>query len=110
MHWASDAVFYHLFPLGAAGAPARNDFAAAPVGRLDRLHPWLDHAADLGATALLLGPVFESSAHGYDTADYFHVDRRLDAFFSRYADPEYDLWKGGRSKAGIRSGITNPAQ
>lgn len=25
---------------------------------------------------------------------------QLDAFFKKYADPEYDLWDGGRSKAG----------
>lgn len=25
---------------------------------------------------------------------------QLDAFFHRHADPQYDLWKGGRSKAG----------
>ncbi len=25
--------------------------------------------------------------------------RRLDDFFVRYADPQYDIWKGGRSKA-----------
>jgi arylsulfatase A-like enzyme len=25
---------------------------------------------------------------------------RLDAFFAKYADPQYDLWHGGRSKAG----------
>lgn len=25
--------------------------------------------------------------------------RRLDAFFAEYADPQYDIWKGGRSKA-----------
>jgi arylsulfatase A-like enzyme len=24
---------------------------------------------------------------------------RIDTFFSRYADPQYDIWKGGRSKA-----------
>ncbi|HYF37036.1 MAG TPA: sulfatase/phosphatase domain-containing protein, partial [Prosthecobacter sp.] len=24
---------------------------------------------------------------------------KLDAFFARHADPQYDLWKGGRSKA-----------
>jgi hypothetical protein len=24
---------------------------------------------------------------------------RLTAFFDRYADPKYDLWRGGRSKA-----------
>jgi glycosidase len=31
----------------------------------------------LGVNALYLGPLFESSAHGYDTADYYQVDRRL---------------------------------
>jgi arylsulfatase A-like enzyme len=25
--------------------------------------------------------------------------KRLDDFFARYADPQYDIWKGGRSKA-----------
>ena len=25
--------------------------------------------------------------------------RRLDAFFAEHADPQYDIWKGGRSKA-----------
>jgi arylsulfatase A-like enzyme len=30
--------------------------------------------------------------------------RRLDAFFASYADPQYDLWKGGRSKAKRVSG------
>ncbi len=75
--WARDAVFYHLFPLGALGAPARNDRRSPPAARLEGAQGWLDHAAALGATALQLGPVFESSAHGYDVADYWHVDRRL---------------------------------
>jgi arylsulfatase A-like enzyme len=25
--------------------------------------------------------------------------QKLDAFFTTYADPQYDIWKGGRSKA-----------
>jgi arylsulfatase A-like enzyme len=25
--------------------------------------------------------------------------RRLDAFFATYADPQYDRWKGGRTKS-----------
>ena len=76
-HWAWDAFFYHVYPLGMCGAPARNDFGAAPVPRLAQLHGWLGHLQDLGVNALYLGPVFESTAHGYDTADYYHVDRRL---------------------------------
>ncbi len=72
--WANDAVFYQIFPLGLAGT-ARNDFVSlSPPGELYR---WLDPIQELGATALYLGPVFESSVHGYDTADYYQVDRRL---------------------------------
>lgn len=75
--WASDAIFYHIYPLGLCGAPRHNDFSSAPVSRLDKLYPWLDNIQELGANAIYLGPLFESSAHGYDTADYFQVDRRL---------------------------------
>ena len=41
------------------------------------LHDWIPHLRALNVNALYLGPLFESSAHGYDTADFFHVDRRL---------------------------------
>jgi glycosidase len=75
--WALDSIFYHVYPLGLCGAPARNDFAAEPVERLDRLTEWLGHIRGLGCNALYLGPLFESTAHGYDTADYWHLDRRL---------------------------------
>ena len=75
--WAADAVFYHIYPLGFCGAPARNDFSAAPANRLDKISQWLPHIRVLGANALYLGPLFESSAHGYDTADYLTMDRRL---------------------------------
>jgi glycosidase len=76
-NWAPDSIFYHVYPLGLCGAPARNDFGAAPVERLERLTGWLEHIRALGCNALYLGPVFESTAHGYDTADYWHLDRRL---------------------------------
>jgi glycosidase len=76
-HWADDAFFYHVYPLGLTGAPPRNDFQSPPVPRLAQLGDWLPHVRDLGANALYLGPVFESTAHGYDTVDYWHVDRRL---------------------------------
>ena len=76
-HWAADAVFYHIYPLGACGAPLRNDFGSPLAPRLASLFDDLDRWQGLGVTALYLGPVFESSAHGYDTADYYRVDRRL---------------------------------
>jgi len=73
----SDSFMYHIFPLGACGAPKSNDFSSAPVPRLRQIHSWLDHIQTLGADTLFLGPVFESGSHGYDTANYYEVDRRL---------------------------------
>lgn len=76
-HWTTDSIFYHIYPLGFCDAPARNDFTSAPVPRLEKIYEWIPHLRELGINALYLGPLFESTAHGYDTADYFHVDRRL---------------------------------
>jgi len=75
--WFKNACFYHIYPLGLCGCPGNNDFNSASVPRLERLNPWLDHMVDMGMNAVYLGPVFESTSHGYDTADYYHVDRRL---------------------------------
>ncbi len=75
--WAHDAVFYHIYPLGMCGAPSRNDFSAAHEPRLSQLRQWIAPLRSRGVTALYLGPLFESGSHGYDTADYYWVDRRL---------------------------------
>lgn len=72
-----NSIFYHLYPLGACNAPHRNDFNGPPVSRLQKMLGWLDHIQALGANAIYLGPVFESTTHGYDTANYYEVDRRL---------------------------------
>lgn len=77
MFWYHDASFYHIYPLGLCGAPARNDFHAAPVDRLLKVCDWIPHIRALGTNAIYLGPVFESESHGYDTVNYFEVDRRL---------------------------------
>ncbi len=34
--------------------------------------------------------------------------RRLNEFFAKYADPQYDIWKGGRSKARLHSQAAMP--
>jgi cyclomaltodextrinase / maltogenic alpha-amylase / neopullulanase len=88
-HWSREAVFYHLFPLGCFAAPERNSFNGGAVNRISGLQRWFDHLEQLGVNALMLGPIFESSTHGYDTADLFRVDRRLgdnDAFASLAAE------------------------
>ena len=76
MAWYEEAVFYHIYPLGLAGAPETNDYGEV-VHRLNDLVPWIDHIRSLGCTGLYIGPLFESSSHGYDTTDYRKVDSRL---------------------------------
>ncbi len=76
-HWSNDSIFYHIYPLGLTGAPEHSDFSQPPVARLEQLYAWIPHLKALGVNALYLGPLFESTAHGYDIADYYHVDRRL---------------------------------
>ena len=76
-HWFNNSLFYHIYPLGFCGAPQTNDGYSQPVNRLSDIHGWLDHIQSLGVNALYLGPVFESTTHGYDTANYYEIDRRL---------------------------------
>ena len=75
--WARNAVFYHIYPLGFCGAPAANQRDQPAQDRLGAIEDWIGQMRLLGANALYLGPLFESSSHGYDTSDYFQVDRRL---------------------------------
>ncbi len=75
--WARDAILYHIYPLGFLGAPPHNDRSQPPVPRLAELRRWYDHISGLNVTAILFGPLFESTSHGYDTVDYFTLDRRL---------------------------------
>ncbi|MGI6011263.1 MAG: alpha-amylase family glycosyl hydrolase [Ruminococcus sp.] len=74
--WYEEAVFYHMYPLGMTGAPKVNQ-EEETVHRFEKLYPWLDHMKDMGFTAVYIGPLFESSTHGYDTKDYKKTDRRL---------------------------------
>lgn len=86
MHtWYEQAVFYHMYPLGMTGAPKRNENPDI-VHRFQELEEWIPHMKDLGCTAVYIGPLFESSSHGYDTKDYKLTDRRLgdNQDFSRF--------------------------
>ena len=76
-HWSEQSIFYHIYPLGCFGAPSKNDQISPPVHRIKELEQWIPHLKDLHINALYLGPLFESTNHGYDTIDYFRVDRRL---------------------------------
>jgi glycosidase len=82
--WAEHAIFWHVYPLGFVGAESHARVSGVEH-RLSRLDPWIDYAAELGCTALALGPIFASETHGYDTTDHYRIDARLgdDADFDR---------------------------
>jgi cyclomaltodextrinase len=76
--WADHAILWQVYPLGFTGA----ERSALPPGepvrhRLGQLTGWLEYAVELGCSGLLLGPVFASETHGYDTIDHFRIDARL---------------------------------
>lgn len=87
-HWIPSTFIYHLYPLGQTAAPRENYFDQPSEDRIAQLYPWLDHLQWLGVDTLLLGPILQSSSHGYDLADYFKVDRRLgnNQSFKAFAD------------------------
>lgn len=78
--WTRGLVWYQVHALRALGCPDTNP---DPLGgtpqahRLRDLLPWLDHIRAMGASGLLLTPVFVSQTHGYDTVDPFRIDQRL---------------------------------
>lgn len=76
MSLADHVTWYHVYPLGALGAPV-HERTDEVTHRLGALEPWLDHAVDLGCSGLLLGPIFASVSHGYDTLDHYRIDPRL---------------------------------
>lgn len=71
------SILWQVYPLGALGAPIRPEVAEPVTHRLGGLVQWLDYARDLGCNGLLLGPIFTSTSHGYDTLDHFQIDPRL---------------------------------
>ncbi len=76
MAWYDEAIFYHIYPLGLAGAPKENAYGE-PEHRLNTLLPWIDHIKNIGCNAIYIGPLFESVGHGYETTDYKKLDSRL---------------------------------
>mgnify|MGYP005759129091 FL=1 len=74
--WYEKGIFYHIYPLGLTGAPKANS-DKKPGNGFQELNQWIPHIRSLGCSAVYIGPLFESSSHGYDTKDYRTVDRRL---------------------------------
>jgi cyclomaltodextrinase len=71
-------LLWHAFPLGLLGAD-QGGVDRTCGGSLRQVIEWLPHMASLGADGLLLGPVFASLSHGYDTVSHREIDDRLGA-------------------------------
>ncbi|RRD53493.1 alpha-amylase [Buchananella hordeovulneris] len=86
--WVGHTSFWHVFPLGMAGALYGPGWKEGEPGGLDLVSSWLDHPRGLGLSGLALGPIFASTSHGYDTTDYYRIDPRLgdDHTFGRLVD------------------------
>lgn len=93
--WVDHAIWWHVYPLGFCGAPVRGEHGA-PAPRLQRLAGWLDYAVDLGASGLLLGPIFASATHGYDSLDQLRIDPRLGS------ESDFDLLVSQCKARGLR--------
>ena len=79
--WPDHAIWWQLHPISFTGAAhvATPDSSpgTAPAHQLTRIEAWLDYLVDLGCNGLLLGPIFASQTHGYDTVDHYRIDPRL---------------------------------
>lgn len=75
--WVEHAIWWQVYPLGFVGAYPADPAPTADEHRLRRIADWFDHAVELGASGVALGPVFASRSHGYDTTDHYRIDPRL---------------------------------
>jgi glycosidase len=80
-NWIESANIYHIYALNFCGAEKfRKDYKEpqdSSGGRILKVLQWIPHIVKSGFNAVLFSPIFESTEHGYDTADYFKIDTRL---------------------------------
>lgn len=96
MDWVQHGILWHVYPLGALGAPIREGDDIESTSNLRDLTKWLDYAVELGASGVLLGPIFKSTSHGYDTLDQFKIDPRLGT------DEDFTAFIGAAKKRGLK--------
>jgi len=101
--WVEQAVFWQIYPLGLPALKPKQAIRSASSSA----GPYQIMAGlcvELGASGLLLGPIFASSTHGYDTIDYFQIDPRLgdDADFDALIEAAH-----GRGLRVVLDGVFN---
>lgn len=94
--WVRHVVWWQAYPLGFVGAERELADLDGTAHRLPQLVNWLDHLVSLGCNGLLLGPVFASATHGYDTVDHFRIDPRLGD------DADFDALVAACRERGVR--------
>ncbi|MDR1034207.1 MAG: alpha-amylase [Bifidobacteriaceae bacterium] len=105
---------YQIYPLGFTGAYPKNPthltdlmandlqktlFGAQPIYAKNKtiafrqLTAWLPYIKKFGATDILLNPIFESVSHGYDTLNYYLIDKRLgtNAEFAKFVKKTHEF-------------------
>ena len=73
--WFNESVIYQIYPFGFCGAPNNND--GILEHRILKVIDYIPHLVKLNIGSVYFCPVFESSTHGYDTADFSKIDVRL---------------------------------
>lgn len=94
-HWIEKTNIYHIYPLGFCGCEKfRSEAKDLEKGRILKVIEWIPHLKEMHFNAVYFGPIFESFEHGYDTTDYYTVDKRLgtNAEFKQVCD---ELHKNG---------------
>lgn len=77
-HWIEKTNIYHIYPLGFCGCEKfRSEAKELEKGRILKVIEWIPHLKEMHFNAVYFGPLFESFEHGYDTTDYYTVDKRL---------------------------------
>ncbi len=85
--WVAHTIWWQVFPMGFTGADMSGQ-NRQPARRITHIANWLDYLLEIGCSGLLLGPIFTSASHGYDTIDYLTIDPRLgdDADFDQLVE------------------------
>lgn len=73
--WFEKSIIYQIYPFGFCGCPDTND--GNLEHRILKVTEFIPHLEKLCIDAVYFCPVFESSAHGYDTKDFGKIDVRL---------------------------------
>ncbi len=73
--WFNESVIYQIYPFGFCGAPDVND--GVQEHRILKVIDYIPHLKKLNIDSVYFCPIFESSTHGYDTADFSKIDVRL---------------------------------